>query len=175
MKQPSLTILARLSGYLAAAPPSALAASSCTFHVTSEDLEKRKIPLTQTQLEALYLMRALLRKIAVRLLPHCSLVWVASDLSESLWPLLWNSSLLFNQWLWKTYCIRWGLFSIGWSLITTILHWPKGYSGSLKGLGLTSTIWRAHTHTHTHTLCVSQLWDDVTQSSVACAPTLLSS
>ena len=84
-------------------------------------------------------------------------VWVASDLSESLWPLLWNSSLLFNQWLWKTYCIRWGLFSIGWSLITTILHWPKGYSGSLKGLGLTSTIWRAHTHTHTHTLCFSAL------------------
>ena len=55
---------------------------------SSKDLEKRKIPLTQTQLEALYLMRALLRKIAVRLLPHCSLVWVASDLSESLWPLL---------------------------------------------------------------------------------------
>ncbi|XP_061264480.1 A-kinase anchor protein 17B-like [Bos indicus] len=31
---------------------------------SSKDLEKRKIPLTQTQLEALYLIRALLRKIA---------------------------------------------------------------------------------------------------------------
>ena len=55
---------------------------------SSEDLEKRKIPVTQRQQEALYLMQALLRKIVVRLLPHCSLVWVASDVSESSWPLL---------------------------------------------------------------------------------------
>ncbi|XP_066879243.1 A-kinase anchor protein 17B-like isoform X1 [Kogia breviceps] len=42
---------------------------------SSEDWEERKGLLARRRLEALRLLRALLRKIAVRLLPHCSSLW----------------------------------------------------------------------------------------------------
>lgn len=97
-----------------------------------EEWEERKYLLAQQRLEALRLLRVLLRKIAVRLFPSWASVLVGTDLSlrhrsytEAVADLKWTP--------WKTHCVDWGLFSIGFSLITPTVGFQKRYPNSLQG------------------------------------------